>query len=74
MTYIIIDVNNDHCLDLVFLSFISDRIGICLGYCNETFEMVSILTDQTGWGPYRIVPGHFNEDNHTDFVVVYAGP
>ena len=70
--YIISDVNHDDCLDLVFLSFTSDKIGICLGYCNTTFEMTSIYTDQTGWRPYGIVAGDFNNDDHADFVITYG--
>lgn len=65
------DVNNDHCLDLVFLDNNPDILGIFFGYCNGTFVMGLSYTIGYNWKPSSIAIDDFNSDNRSDLVIGY---
>ena len=65
------DVNNDHCLDLVFLDNNPDILGIFFGYCNGTFLMALSYRIGYDWRPFSIAFDDFNNDNRLDLVIGY---
>ena len=67
------DVNNDNCLDIVVINYRSDSMGIFVGDCNGTFQMVSLYKTETGWRPDGVAIDDFNRDNHADLAITYAG-
>jgi hypothetical protein len=63
------DFNNDRWLDIVVANYLSNNIGILLGYDNGTFA--SVITYPTGSNslPRSVAVGDFNNDNRLDIVV-----
>lgn len=63
----IVDVNNDHHVDLVCANFSDKTIGVLLGNGDGTFDTVDIY--ETNFGPSSIAMGDFNEDGYVDIAV-----
>ena len=65
------DINNDNCLDIVFVDVSSDTLGILFGYCNGTFVLTSSYKIGSDWKPISVVIDDFNDDNRLDLAIGY---
>ena len=70
-SFVLGDVNEDDCLDIVIISDTSEIRGTYVGYCNGTFDIDSIYRVEKGWSPVSIVMDDFNSDNHLDLAIAY---
>ncbi len=64
-------MNNNNCLDLVFLDNDLDMLGIFFGYCNGTFPMALPYRIGSDWQPFSVVIDDFNSDNRLDLAIGY---
>jgi hypothetical protein len=65
------DFNNDIRLDIVVANYLSDNVGIFLGYGNGSFA--NQVTYSAGSYPYSVAVSDFNNDNQLDIVVANHG-
>ncbi|CAF3155869.1 unnamed protein product [Rotaria sp. Silwood2] len=64
------DFNNDSQLDVVVANFLFENVVILLGDGNGDFPISRAYFTDTGFMPYSIAVGDFNNDNILDIVVV----
>jgi uncharacterized membrane protein len=67
------DLNNDSQLDIVVANYVSDNIGIFLGYDSGTFASVTTYSTGSNSYPCSVAVGDFNKDNRLDIVVANVG-
>jgi hypothetical protein len=67
------DFNNDRWLDIVIANYLSNNIGIFLGYDNGTFSNVTTYSTGSYSKPTSVDVGDFNNDNRLDIVVANVG-
>ncbi|CAF1367328.1 unnamed protein product, partial [Adineta steineri] len=70
---VIEDFNNDNQLDIAFVNYGTNSLGVLLGCINGTF--FDPLTHSTGDNsrPYFLAVGDFNKDKRLDIVVANSG-
>ena len=64
------DLNNDQCLDIVFVNEIADIPGVLLGFCNGTFQLITKFETKISDYAFGITLGHFNDDSYLDCAIV----
>ena len=64
------DIDNDNCLDIIVASYTTDDVGIFLGNCNGSFEMLPIYKLKTNRAPDHLILDDFNNDNKLDLLAV----
>ncbi|CAF4047001.1 unnamed protein product [Rotaria sp. Silwood2] len=65
------DLNNDHQLDIVTVSFTTNNIIILLGRGNGTFANPEMLSNDSYSQPWSVTVGDFNNDSRLDIAVAY---
>ena len=63
------DFNNDNKSDIVVANYLSDNIGVVLGYGNEKFSTIRLYSTGNSSYPIAIALGDFNNDSRLDIIV-----
>ncbi|CAF3740085.1 unnamed protein product [Rotaria sp. Silwood1] len=67
------DFNNDSRLDVVLTYYLSENIGILLGYGNGSFTNETTYSTDHGSYPYYVAVADFNNDNMLDIIIANQG-
>ncbi|CAF3678182.1 unnamed protein product [Adineta steineri] len=67
------DFNHDNYLDIIISFSLTNNIGILLGTNNETFMDLFLFSTGDNSIPRAILTADFNNDNHSDILVVNFG-
>ncbi|CAF1558042.1 unnamed protein product [Rotaria magnacalcarata] len=67
------DLNGDKRLDIVVTNYGTSTIGALLGYGNGTFAKIEVSFIDSGFRPYSMVIGNFNNDNTLYVAVTNPG-
>ncbi|CAF0766162.1 unnamed protein product [Adineta steineri] len=70
---VVIDVDNDHCLDIIVTNHGSESISILFSNCNGSIQSEIIYMIGLGSRPYSIVIHDFNNDTIIDIAVSNDG-
>jgi hypothetical protein len=73
MSLAIGDFNNDSRLDFVTANFLTNDIGVFLGYGNTLFGSLGVYATGFESQPYDAAIGDFNNDGRTDIAVANYG-
>ncbi|CAF0849676.1 unnamed protein product [Adineta ricciae] len=70
---VLADIDNDHLLDVILVSYLAANLGVFLGRSDGNFS--TQITYSTGLGslPYSVVVGDMNKDGQLDAVVANYG-
>ena len=69
----IVNINNDHFLDVVVANSGSNNVGVFVGSGNDQFGSVKVFSTGYRSSPQLIAVGDFNNDNLLDLVVANNG-
>jgi hypothetical protein len=67
------DFNNDNYLDIAFVDYSTNSIGIYLGYGNRSFGKLTTYSTGDYSRPFCVAAGDFNNDTQLDIAVVNYG-
>ncbi|CAF4285043.1 unnamed protein product, partial [Rotaria magnacalcarata] len=67
------DLNGDKRLDIVVTNYGTSTIGALLGFGNGTFAKIEVSFIDSGFRPYSMVIGDFNNDNTLYVAVTNPG-
>ncbi|CAF1192554.1 unnamed protein product [Adineta ricciae] len=70
---VVVDLNNDHYLDIVIANYGTDNIGIFLGYGDGNFTTQITYSTGPRSNPYSIAIHDVNNDKYLDIVVGNSG-
>ena len=63
------DFNHDNYVDIITANSETDSLGIFFGYGNGTFTDMTVFFNGTGFNPYRILTGDFDNDQNLDLAI-----
>ena len=66
------DFNNDQMLDIIVANYLTDNIGMFLGFGNGTFAHQVNYSVGNGSGPWAMAVNYINDDDRLDIVVTYS--
>ncbi|CAF1627541.1 unnamed protein product, partial [Adineta ricciae] len=64
------DFNKDQRLDIAVANYATNNIVVLLAYSNATFSKQKTYTSDSAFEPNSVGIGQFNNDSHSDIVVV----
>ncbi|CAF2835608.1 unnamed protein product [Rotaria sp. Silwood2] len=67
------DFNNDKYLDIAVVFYVSNNIGICLGYGNGSFDVLMTYSTGQGSQPISLAVHDFDNDEQMDIIVANSG-
>ncbi|CAF1210047.1 unnamed protein product [Adineta ricciae] len=69
MTIVVVDINQDNCLDVIITCEDAGTVLVYRGMCDGTFQPAVSLAIGSGTSPYYVIVVDLNNDQHLDMAV-----